>query len=131
MKNRSEPRLQQAPDASAALAHRLELVDRDLLQLSEPGGGRGEEQEEGVDTGLGLLVAGLTLSALHGELAEHLERGVHLALLPLLEDAGEHLPDVLQRLEVVAPVAEDADRPDQAPREELPEARAHVGARGG
>src|SRR6266849_8291499 len=61
-------------------------------------------------------------------LPEHLEGRIDFAPLPLVQDDAEHLPDVLHRLEMVAPVVQNMDCLDDPPVLQFAAAGADVGA---
>ena len=59
-------------------------------------------------------------------LAQDRQGGVDLAALALAEDHAEHLPDVLHRFEVIAPVPQHVHDAHDPPALELAQARADV-----
>src|SRR6266567_54528 len=62
-------------------------------------------------------------------LRQHIQRRVDFPPLPLLGNDPENLPHVLDRLEVVAPVAQHVHHAHDPPALQLAQARAHVRAR--
>ena len=86
-------------------------------------------EEVFLETLAGMGVHSLFLPSLVDALPEDGERRVDLPLLSLVQDDKEHLPHVLDRLEMLPPVAEHVHGAHQAPRLQLPDTAADVGAR--
>src|SRR5262245_23241689 len=117
------------PNLTAELDDLAQTVARQPADLLVERDHRREEVEQVEEVLPHVLVPRVPRVELRHACLQHLERGVDLAALTLVQDPLEGLPHVLRRGEMVAPVAEHVRDLDDPPALQFAKARAHVRAR--